>query len=387
MRAARLLTYLLVGLSVFGQAVSARAGEVPLPSPCTGDCDGNDEVVISELLQGVTILLGSAMLSQCPAFDADASGEVGISELVQAVGRALHGCACPLDAGSYTITQVAGGTMRVATLYPFAMPPGGTLTLDLSHATLPDCVHRAVVPYPGGLQMPTFCIAATGFSAKLTQTGCGVGQIDSNGGSDYSITEVADTSDTSATCNLPNLNCANTAPDDQHDSSARVDVTVGDTTPAGCSAGTANALLTVPVRMQVWVDSGGIGYSCPAEDGTYDADDGDMLILEVSQILDFTTGATMANWADLDGDGCFLVGVGPADTGFFSDAGVCLDVQSGTVTMVASGTAPSALSPLRDTTYVTKLPNTFSGPGAPLNATCDTAPPIMVGGTVSRCIE
>ena len=34
-----------------------------------------------------------------------------------------------------------------------------------------------------------------------------VGQIDSNGGSDFTITEVGDTSDSSVTCNLPAVGC------------------------------------------------------------------------------------------------------------------------------------------------------------------------------------
>ena len=161
MQNVRLLSALLVGLSVLGAALSVGAGEAP-PSACTGDCDGSDDVVVSELLQGVTILLGSAMLSRCPAFDADASGGVGVNELVQAVGRALHGCACPLEAGSYTITQVDDGTMRVASLSPWPMPTGGTLTLDVGAATPPGCGHNVVVPSPGGFAMPAFCIPGTG---------------------------------------------------------------------------------------------------------------------------------------------------------------------------------------------------------------------------------
>lgn len=66
---------------------------LPTPSPsCTGDCNGDGEVTINELIGGVNIALGSAPLSQCPAFDANGDGNVAINELIAAVGAALEGC-------------------------------------------------------------------------------------------------------------------------------------------------------------------------------------------------------------------------------------------------------------------------------------------------------
>ena len=116
-------------------------------------------------------------------------------------------------------------------------------------ATPPGCGHNVVVPSPGGFAMPAFCIPGTGYSVSVTQTGCGAGQIDSNGGADYSVAETGDTSDASATCDLPNPVCPlNPTPEDVVDGSARIDVTVGDASPDACDSGTANALLAVPVR-------------------------------------------------------------------------------------------------------------------------------------------
>ena len=61
--------------------------------PCVGDCNGNGEVVINELITGVNIAVGSARLDQCPTFDRNGSGEVEINELIQGVNAALNGCA------------------------------------------------------------------------------------------------------------------------------------------------------------------------------------------------------------------------------------------------------------------------------------------------------
>ena len=64
------------------------------PTGCAGDCNGNGQVTIDELIRGVNIALGNAALDVCPSFDVDGDGEVAINELVQGVNNALAG-ACP----------------------------------------------------------------------------------------------------------------------------------------------------------------------------------------------------------------------------------------------------------------------------------------------------
>lgn len=59
---------------------------------CTGDCDGDGQVTVDEVIQGVNIALGSAPLTQCQAFDADGGGAVTVDEIVAAVTNALNGC-------------------------------------------------------------------------------------------------------------------------------------------------------------------------------------------------------------------------------------------------------------------------------------------------------
>ena len=59
---------------------------------CPGDCDGNGQVTIFELIRGVNIALGTKSPSACPAFDTDGNGKVTINEIIVAVTTALRGC-------------------------------------------------------------------------------------------------------------------------------------------------------------------------------------------------------------------------------------------------------------------------------------------------------
>lgn len=79
---------------------------------CTGDCNGDATVAITELVLGVDALTGGGPVAACPIFDADQSGGVEIDELIEAVGNALNGCP-----GS---GQVAGQVVDVNTKQPLA---------------------------------------------------------------------------------------------------------------------------------------------------------------------------------------------------------------------------------------------------------------------------
>lgn len=79
----RILVWLLVCAALVAPAHAA----------CVGDCGGDDQVGINELIVGVGIALGSGALAACPAFDGDGDGAVAIAELVAAVANALEGCA------------------------------------------------------------------------------------------------------------------------------------------------------------------------------------------------------------------------------------------------------------------------------------------------------
>jgi len=62
------------------------------PVACVGDCHGDGEVSIADLVLAVRIATAELSLASCVSIDADADGGVGIDELVGAVIAALQGC-------------------------------------------------------------------------------------------------------------------------------------------------------------------------------------------------------------------------------------------------------------------------------------------------------
>jgi len=182
------------------------------------------------------------------------------------------------------------------------------------------------------------------------------------------------------TCNLPHAGCTNGA-----NSAQRVDITIGDGTPDVCTgSGAANAVVAVPVFTKTWLDTSG-GTTLPPCNGDGVFNEGDIVITQFPQILDFTTDANKAEWMDIDGDGCFLAGAGPAAG--FTATGTCLDVAAGTVGTGAAGTVASNGGPTFDLSFSSTLPNTVSAPGAPLGATCDDPPAVNFAGSASRCLS
>ena len=296
---------------------------------------------------------------------------------------------CPLAAGLYTTSQVAGGTLDVYGFAPFPFPAGGFIKQDVAAASLPDCVHDTVVPFvalndPGnGFFAPNFCVPALNLITNVKQTGCGVGRIDSNGGSDFDTNEVADTSAPSAPCSLP-ASCVNGA-----NSNLRVDITVGLGGPDVCTTGTQNALVTVPVHTTSWHDNSPGTFGACVGDGIQDGTD--TVIATFDQILDFTTATAKGSWADTDPDGCSLAGLGPS--GGYATVPAdssCIDATKVNTAMVAVNTVAvgefGSTGGTFDGSFMTKLPNTVAGPAAPLGAVCASPPLINYTGTAIRCI-
>src|SRR6185503_10032908 len=231
-----------------------------------------------------------------------------------------------------------------------------------------------------------------------------VGRIDSNGGSDFTITEIGDTSSPTV-CGLPASNCL-TPPGD---SNVQVNVQVGGDGADVCGSGTANAAVSVPVHTITWshaplISCTGTSGGGPGPDTTGPGGAGDTTVTEFDQILDFTTDTTSADWTDLDPDGCCLAGAGPGSPracafgggggGPVGGTGTCINLAGANVagpdvTTVAAGTIGSNGSPLYDLTFSTTLPNEVSGPTGTPSATCATPPGISFsppGTIVTRCI-
>jgi cysteine-rich repeat protein len=59
---------------------------------CAGDCNGDDMVVVSELVTGINIAGDTQPLDQCTAADVTDDGMVTIDESILAVRKALNGC-------------------------------------------------------------------------------------------------------------------------------------------------------------------------------------------------------------------------------------------------------------------------------------------------------
>ena len=68
-------------------ALAASSG-----AQCTGDCDGDNQVTVNEVITGVNIVLENTPLTACTAFDDNQSDTVTVDEIVAAVGNALGGC-------------------------------------------------------------------------------------------------------------------------------------------------------------------------------------------------------------------------------------------------------------------------------------------------------
>ncbi|HVM97974.1 MAG TPA: hypothetical protein VMT89_16385, partial [Candidatus Acidoferrales bacterium] len=104
---------------------------------CVGDCSGDGEVTIDEILLGVNIALDNKPVSSCSSFDANGDGEVSIDEIILAVNAALFGC--PAEATA-TATASASPTppassSPTATTTPTAATPSATATGPTPTAT------------------------------------------------------------------------------------------------------------------------------------------------------------------------------------------------------------------------------------------------------------
>ncbi|MBX3024521.1 PASTA domain-containing protein [bacterium] len=86
-------------------------------SACTGDCNGNAQVTIDELVRSVNIALGLLPLDACLAVDRNLDDQATINELITAVNFALFGCP-------------AAFTPTPTPMPPTATPLGTTLQVD-----------------------------------------------------------------------------------------------------------------------------------------------------------------------------------------------------------------------------------------------------------------
>lgn len=112
--------------------LTARPGAAQ--SECVGDCNGDGQVTIDELVVGVRLALGDIDTPLCDALDSNDSGTVEINELIMGVTNALGGCSGVLgvfEQPQNGILVLAGTTAALLTL------PAGT-DLDSVEVTFDD---------------------------------------------------------------------------------------------------------------------------------------------------------------------------------------------------------------------------------------------------------
>jgi hypothetical protein len=70
-------------------------GSTPTPTAtasCVGDCDGDGQVTVDEILTLIDVALGSAAITQCEPGDSNRDGRITIDEILIAVDNGLNGC-------------------------------------------------------------------------------------------------------------------------------------------------------------------------------------------------------------------------------------------------------------------------------------------------------
>ena len=81
-------------------------GAAPVRALCPGDCNGDGEVTVAEVVTVVSIALGDLPVSACP----DAGGSIGIDEVIAAVQAALDGCPTPPAPCASILVAAGDGT-------------------------------------------------------------------------------------------------------------------------------------------------------------------------------------------------------------------------------------------------------------------------------------
>jgi len=171
-------------------------------SGCAGDCGGDGDVAIDELLSGVDIALGLVPFWRCPAFDGTGDGAITIDEIVIAVRAALNGCPAtptPSRTGTGPRTETPTATPTLTVNHPPGIParaiyrayPGYEISVVLGAVDAEgDTIRCAASGLPNGAALD----AATGvftwtprddqlgpYSVPFTCTDAGVPPLSANG--------------------------------------------------------------------------------------------------------------------------------------------------------------------------------------------------------------
>ncbi len=112
-------------------ATVVLVGSSRTEAACVGDCGGDGEVTVNELVRGVNIALELAAPDTCTAMDGNQDGQVTVAELVLAVNGALNGCATAVATPTPTPTP----TEAVASPTPACDESDGTAAVSATSAS------------------------------------------------------------------------------------------------------------------------------------------------------------------------------------------------------------------------------------------------------------
>jgi hypothetical protein len=110
--------------AVFSSSTSAQS--------CAGDCDGDGNVGVDELVREVRMALEGGGTVQCPPADVDDNGVLSIGELTAAVGKAINGCSASGASFAQIQSTIFNTTCAVTFCHSASFPgsiPAGNLDL------------------------------------------------------------------------------------------------------------------------------------------------------------------------------------------------------------------------------------------------------------------
>lgn len=110
-------------------------GRVQAQATCAGDCNGNGQVDIADIVTLTNIALENATVSQCPSGDVNHDNQITVNELIAAVDTALRGCV----GGPSTVSGGAiKGPVAGANVVAFAIDADGAKGVQIGSATTDD---------------------------------------------------------------------------------------------------------------------------------------------------------------------------------------------------------------------------------------------------------
>jgi hypothetical protein len=89
---------------------------------CVGDCNGDNDVTVDDLVTMVDIAMFTRPIEACPLADVDGNGGVTVDEIVAAVGNALVGCG-PAPSRQLERTAAATHSILVETMLMVSAVP------------------------------------------------------------------------------------------------------------------------------------------------------------------------------------------------------------------------------------------------------------------------